>query len=125
MFNKTIILQGDSTLSSFRQKQLNCQLNEFNYEIVSVKHIYLVNLHDDIIIDIEKIEKLLSAKIVSKHLPGNHIIIGPRIGAISPWSSKATDILNNCGFKAVHRNEHASCFQFNNIVDINIVKDLH
>ena len=32
------------------------------------------------------------------------IVVGPRVGTISPWSSKATDILHNCGL-AVHRVE--------------------
>jgi phosphoribosylformylglycinamidine synthase len=118
MLNKTVILQGESTLSLFRQNQVNNQLKEIGYEIVGVKHIYLVNIHDKFTLNQSAIEKLLKAKTISKDQANNNIYIAPRIGTISPWSSKATDILKNCGFDAVHRIEHASCFIFKGEVDI-------
>ncbi|WP_126445218.1 phosphoribosylformylglycinamidine synthase [Sulfuricystis multivorans] len=36
---------------------------------------------------------------------GELLLITPRLGTISPWSSKATDIAKNCGFAAVKRIE--------------------
>ncbi len=36
---------------------------------------------------------------------GLDIIVLPRLGTISPWSSKATDIAHNCGLAAVSRIE--------------------
>jgi phosphoribosylformylglycinamidine synthase len=41
---------------------------------------------------------------------GTHILITPRIGTVSPWSSKATDILHNCGLTRVRRVERAVCW---------------
>ncbi|MBL8931711.1 MAG: phosphoribosylformylglycinamidine synthase [Kineosporiaceae bacterium] len=38
---------------------------------------------------------------------GTVIVVGPRLGTISPWASKATDIAHNCGF-AVHRLERVT-----------------
>ncbi|MBK8073984.1 MAG: phosphoribosylformylglycinamidine synthase [Kineosporiaceae bacterium] len=38
---------------------------------------------------------------------GSTIVVGPRLGTISPWASKATDIAHNCGF-AVHRIERVT-----------------
>ena len=35
------------------------------------------------------------------------LIVAPRPGTVSPWSSKATDILHNCGLDCVHRVERA------------------
>jgi phosphoribosylformylglycinamidine synthase len=32
-------------------------------------------------------------------------VVIPRLGTISPWASKATDIAKNCGFAAVTRIE--------------------
>ncbi len=29
---------------------------------------------------------------------GQRVVVGPRLGTVSPWSSKATDIARNCGF---------------------------
>jgi phosphoribosylformylglycinamidine synthase len=36
---------------------------------------------------------------------GNVLLVVPRFGTISPWSSKATDIAHNCGLAAVRRLE--------------------
>lgn len=36
--------------------------------------------------------------------------VTPRPGTVSPWSSKATDILHNCGLTAVARVERILCF---------------
>ena len=38
---------------------------------------------------------------------GLEVIVLPRFGTISPWSSKATDIAHNCGLEAVTRLERA------------------
>jgi phosphoribosylformylglycinamidine synthase len=38
------------------------------------------------------------------------ILVIPRIGTISPWASKATDIAHNCGLDAIVRIERATAF---------------
>ncbi len=38
---------------------------------------------------------------------GTLIVVGPRVGTISPWASKATDIAHSCGFP-VHRIERVT-----------------
>jgi phosphoribosylformylglycinamidine synthase len=124
MLTKNIILQGESKLSLFRKNQLNDQLKHFAREVEDVKHIYLVNIDSNLGLDIKAIEKLLKATVISNQIVDKCIYIAPRIGTISPWSSKATDILTNCGFNAVLRIEHASCFKFNKKVDASLVKDM-
>jgi len=43
------------------------------------------------------------------HLPGGaRALVIPRAGTISPWSSKATDIVRNCGFHPVRRVERGT-----------------
>ncbi len=37
--------------------------------------------------------------------PGTRLLVVPRLGTISPWSSKATDIARSCGLGAVRRLE--------------------
>ena len=37
------------------------------------------------------------------------IVVGPRLGTVSPWASKATDIARNCGC-AVHRVERVTAY---------------
>ena len=45
----------------------------------------------------------------SPDLPGRaRVLVTPRAGTISPWSSKATDIVRNCGFDRVRRVERGT-----------------
>ncbi len=39
------------------------------------------------------------------NLAGRRLLVVPRIGTISPWSSKATDVAHNCGLDRVRRIE--------------------
>ena len=41
---------------------------------------------------------------------GELFLVVPRIGTISPWSSKATDILHNCGLTSVSRVERGIAY---------------
>ncbi|MGE5118055.1 MAG: phosphoribosylformylglycinamidine synthase [Betaproteobacteria bacterium] len=41
---------------------------------------------------------------------GARVVVGPRLGTVSPWASKATDIAHNCGL-AVHRIERVTEFR--------------
>ena len=42
---------------------------------------------------------------------GAALLVVPRLGTISPWSSKATDIARNCGLDAVKRIERGIAFE--------------
>jgi phosphoribosylformylglycinamidine synthase len=41
----------------------------------------------------------------ASHPPGQPLWVVPRIGTVSPWASKATDIAHSCGFDGVRRIE--------------------
>ncbi|MBK9084197.1 MAG: phosphoribosylformylglycinamidine synthase [Sterolibacteriaceae bacterium] len=43
---------------------------------------------------------------------GTLLLVTPRLGTISPWSSKATDIAHNCGFDKVLRIERGLAYHF-------------
>ena len=47
--------------------------------------------------------------------PGQLLLVTPRPGTISPWSSKATDIARHCGLEAVRRIERGTAFWVNGI----------
>ena len=49
----------------------------------------------------------------SRELPesATRVWVTPRLGTVSPWSSKATDILHRCGLDAVERIERGICFR--------------
>jgi phosphoribosylformylglycinamidine synthase len=42
---------------------------------------------------------------------GELILVVPRLGTISPWSSKATDIARHCGLEAVERIERGTAYR--------------
>src|SRR5262247_1763823 len=42
---------------------------------------------------------------------GTELLVVPRPGTISPWSSKATDIAHNCGLDAVSRIERGIVYR--------------
>jgi phosphoribosylformylglycinamidine synthase len=44
-------------------------------------------------------------KAAPKRLEGRTLLVVPRLGTVSPWSSKATDIARNCGLEVVRRLE--------------------
>jgi phosphoribosylformylglycinamidine synthase len=64
--------------------------------------------------DAVKLQKLLhSASLADDHDEGlTHFYVAPRNGTISPWSSKATDIVHNCGLNNVNRVERAVVYAF-------------
>jgi phosphoribosylformylglycinamidine synthase len=44
-------------------------------------------------------------RVEARDLAGRRLLIVPRVGTISPWSSKATDVAHNCGLDQVRRIE--------------------
>jgi phosphoribosylformylglycinamidine synthase len=48
---------------------------------------------------------------------GSLLLVTPRLGTISPWASKATDIAHNCGFAGVKRIERGIAYYTRGQVD--------
>src|SRR6185295_5122246 len=48
---------------------------------------------------------------------GRRVVVVPRLGTISPWSSKATDIARTCGLAAVRRIERGVVYTVAGAVD--------
>jgi phosphoribosylformylglycinamidine synthase len=53
------------------------------------------------------LERLLTygPRVEAHHLPGRRRLVVPRLGTISPWSSKATDVARSCGLDKIRRIE--------------------
>jgi len=61
----------------------------------------------------ERLLELLEAVWASSEMPADTIaVVVPRLGTISPWSSKATDIALQCGFSQVVRIERGIVYTF-------------
>jgi phosphoribosylformylglycinamidine synthase len=113
------IFYGNSAKNPSQINKLNQKLNQ-NDNLISANFIYFIEsgeLGND---DKNKIINVLNAKTTveaTSEITNNSIIIIPRLGTISPWSSKATDILKICGFKNVNRVEQGIVYNFKNIQD--------
>ncbi len=60
---------------------------------------------------VDLLRKLLGDIQQTEILSNDYAIITPRVGTISPWSSKATEILQHCGLAMVKRIELAHAYQ--------------
>ncbi len=106
-------LTGSTALSEFRRRKLLSQLRRAvpGIEDVNARFIHLVRLKGHMGMDERRrLERILSYGPRREHHPeheeqGARFVVVPRIGTISPWSSKATDIAAHCGLGGVERLE--------------------
>lgn len=107
---------GGVSLSAFRKKKLNQSLK--NHAVQQAEHVYVVESNAPLESShIDKIEKLLHAKQHPLPFSELHAVIFPRVGTISPWSTKATDIFHHCDLTVVNRVEAGQCFTFEQACD--------
>ena len=106
-----LLFRGKRALSAFRRTRLVERVRA-DAPAVSDLHgrwIYFVRSGDTAGWVVERLEHLLDASLVrcdaSRTEPGSAIVVTPRAGTISPWSSKATDIARHCGLADVSRIE--------------------
>jgi phosphoribosylformylglycinamidine synthase len=109
-------LRGASAFSNARLTRLTQALRAPipRLKALAVEHWYLVEL-DRLPAqqEGERLIDLLGAHSASAQPPlGTTVLVTPRLGTISPWSSKATDIAHQCGFDAVRRIERATAYSF-------------
>ena len=113
-----LVIEGRSALSSFRRDRLLDRLAEAVPGVrgVDARHIYFAHcaraLSDD---ERERLGQVVgepSIDPVDRPQGERHqeLIVIPRFGTISPWASKATDILQHCGLEAVERIERGTVY---------------
>ncbi|WFB37852.1 phosphoribosylformylglycinamidine synthase [Kiritimatiellota bacterium B12222] len=109
---KPIILQGSDAISPFRLSELRNRLEQalptFGTLEITATEVYLLEVNSPELLTNapetkEHTHALLSASGEFTAKPG--FFVTPRMGTISPWSSKATDIFNHCGLEAIQRVE--------------------
>jgi len=108
-------MRGVPALSSFRlQKQLsNLQALESSVSGLTTEFVYFIEADADLNkSDIAKLNHLLNEDSEFKAIDqsGSLVLVVPRPGTISPWSTKATDIAHNCGLADVKRIERGVAY---------------
>jgi len=103
-------LRGAPALSDFRVKKLLAQCADVKLPITALHAEFTHFAHLTTELDDEEflvLQQLLKYGPTSKeHQPsGSRLLVTPRPGTISPWSSKSTDIAHNCGLSKVTRLE--------------------
>ncbi|HJU40201.1 MAG TPA: phosphoribosylformylglycinamidine synthase [Tahibacter sp.] len=92
-----IVFDGQPALSAFRLDRLNRRLAEIvrAARIVEARHVYFLDAPQGLVPELRaRVAEVLDAR---DGEPGNATLwVVPRLGTISPWSSKATDILKGC-----------------------------
>ncbi len=109
-------LPGSPALSPFRLDKLLGALRARDARVaaVSATWLHLVDLERALASEERAIlEKLLAygprQRVVEE--PGALILVVPRPGTVSPWSSKATDIAHVCGLTAIKRLERGVAYR--------------
>ncbi len=108
-----LALRGVSAFSASRLARLQKSIAEQVAGLSLVaEHWYFVEL--DAALSADEQARLADLLGIPKALPaapqGSLLLVTPRLGTISPWSSKATDIAHNCGFASIRRIERGTAF---------------
>jgi len=117
MLNTVLIktLRGAPALSDFRVKKLLAQCAELQLPVTEIyaefthfAHIS-AELNDE---EFQVLQQLLKyGPSIEEHDPvGQLLLVTPRPGTISPWSSKSTDIAHNCGLDKITRLERGIAY---------------
>lgn len=111
------IFRGSPALSEFRLSQLAAKFQKANLPVKScyAEYVHFANLSAALsATETQELEELLHyGPTLAQHEPkGECFVVIPRIGTISSWSSKATDIAHNCGLEKVVRLERGLAYYF-------------
>ncbi|MCM8595991.1 phosphoribosylformylglycinamidine synthase [Accumulibacter sp.] len=101
-------LRGSPAFSAFRLQRLEQRLAEAvsGARVCVAEHWHFVALREALSAQgREQLAALLEERAADEVPEGELFLVTPRVGTISPWSSKATDIVWNSGLAAVERVE--------------------
>ncbi|HJW12445.1 MAG TPA: phosphoribosylformylglycinamidine synthase, partial [Albitalea sp.] len=110
--SKTLLhFEGGNALSAFRAQALLQKLQAVSPRISGVHARHVHWAWSDKALDGDASTKLAALLRYGEPYAGPDsgtlIVVAPRLGTVSPWASKATDIAHNCGL-AIHRVERVT-----------------
>ena len=112
-----LIMGGAQALSAFRLQKLLASLKALVPAVRSVECAF-VHFVETFLTPGAQEQAVLEALLTyggprASVTEGQLFLVIPRIGTISPWSSKATDIARNCGLADIRRIERGTVFYVN------------
>ncbi|QOL48843.1 phosphoribosylformylglycinamidine synthase [Massilia litorea] len=112
-----LILPGSNALSVFRSQRLLTQLQAAAPAIAAVQARFVHFIDSAAPLSIDDTQQLTAMLTYGEPVPETlyegstvEFFVIPRLGTISPWASKATDIAHNCGMRHVHRIERGVAY---------------
>jgi phosphoribosylformylglycinamidine synthase len=126
---------GAVALSAFKNSKLlhTLQAKIPPVKAVHAQFVHFVNFKTDLSVDqLGVLQSLLSYGDSTDIIVGGRVsiapskvqrVVVPRPGTISPWSSKATDIVHNCGLTQVERVERGIVYLVDLQTDLNLNAD--
>ena len=125
---QTLILEGGNALSDFRIQQLVPRLQAICPDVVGLSGRYLhlvasvTSLEDTAQ---QTLKQLLTygdpAPSEANAAASWTLCVSPRLGTVSPWASKATDIAHNCGL-SVRRIERLVSYRLKFAADLHVTQ---
>jgi len=108
-----LVFDGQPALSAFRLERLNRELNRTlsDCRVGAARYVYFVDSDPAATVDRDALCRVLRAE-NGEAKPATLWVV-PRLGTLSPWSTKATEILRGCGM-AVRRVERGIAFTIAN-----------
>ena len=107
-----LILPGSNALSAFRSQRLLSQLQAVAPSIAAIQARFYHFIDTSAPLSTDDTARLSAMLTYGEPAPetlyegvSEEFFVIPRLGTISPWASKATDIAHNCGMTHVHRIE--------------------
>ncbi|WP_242165805.1 phosphoribosylformylglycinamidine synthase [Lysobacter sp. M15] len=96
-----IVLEGQPALSPFRRERLEARLRQIHpaLRIAETRFTYWVEPEPGAQVDLDALARILQAGTAVEAAAGGAVsrFVVPRLGTISPWASKATELLHGAG----------------------------
>jgi phosphoribosylformylglycinamidine synthase len=112
-----LILPGSNALSAFRSQRLLTQLQAVAPTIAAVQARFYHFIDASSPLSPDDTGRLSAMLTYGEPVPETQyegvteeFFVIPRLGTISPWASKATDIAHNCGMAHIHRIERGVAY---------------
>lgn len=117
------IIWGLPAHSAYRLTQLSTQLSQYGRILgVKTQSVYFVEAHSPLSeSELTQLRQVLNATAEDLNTSIEpQCVVTPRPGTISPWSSKATDIMHTCGLTQIKRIEKGVAYFLKGIDSANV-----